>query len=208
MPSPRFVGLRERVTSYAEIFVPHVDDLEATVEDQIRAVAFRILASAAMEEYVEERCKEVAQAGIARLKKGLPTTAGRALVVWAVSRNNPGCIPLREADVSDHFAEFDSSLTSYASMIRSNHGLNRKDALNLLNPVGLREHQLPDALVDSLQALAERRDSAVHTAARRAKHRTGISVERQEVFAVLNLLELLDSELTVVIDTFPVVPAA
>jgi len=208
VPSTLFVGLKQRIDHYAQIFITDKDDLEAVLEDHVRAVAFRILASAAIEEFVEERCKTVARAGIERLKKRLPTTTGRALVVWGVSRKNPGCIPIHEVDVGDHYDLFDELLAAYINSVNSTHGLNSRDVRNLLNPVGLRTHQLPADLLDRLQVLAERRDPVVHTVATKATGRLGPSVERKQIEDIVARLESVDAALDEALEKFPLLQGA
>lgn len=204
MASTRLVSLRQRIKDYNDIFITDRDDLDATPEDHIKAVAFRILASAAIEEFVEERCKEAAKVGIDRLKKGLPTTTGRALVVWAVSRNTPGCIPVHSDEVKDYYDELNNFLRTYVSVVSNSHGVNGKDIQNLLNPVGLRRHQVPPGLLDQLQSLADRRDPAVHAVASKATGRIAPSLQSKQINDILTLLEKVDGALDEAVENFPV----
>jgi len=208
MPSTQFVGLKQRINDYARVFISDKDDLDATPDDHVKAVAFRILASAAIEQFIEERCKTVARVGIERLKKGLPTTTGRALIVWGVSRKNPGCIPVHEVDIDDHRDIFETVLASYLSSVNNTHGTNSKDVRGLLNPVGLRTHHLPSDLLDRLQVLAERRDPVVHTVATKATGRLGPSVERKQIEDIVNLLACVDEALDEALESFPLVQAS
>lgn len=203
MVSPRLVGLKQRVSDLASIFIADKDDLDATNEDHLKAVAFRIMASAAIEQYVEERCKEVATEGIARLKKQLPTTTGRAMIVWGVSRKNPGCIPIDPDEISDHYDRYDEILKGYLDSVASNHGVNGRDIKNLINPVGVRSHQLPEELVDRLQALAKKRDPAVHTTVTKASGRIGPSVERKQIDDIIARLSDLDEALAEAVSGYP-----
>lgn len=57
MTSNLYAGLKQRISDYRGYFITASDDLDATTEDQIKAVAYRILASAALEDFVEERCR-------------------------------------------------------------------------------------------------------------------------------------------------------
>jgi hypothetical protein len=206
VPSPRYVSLRAKVDEYAALFISDKDDMDATQDDHVLAVAFRVLASGAIEEYVEERCKQVARTGMDRLRKGQATTTGRALVVWAVSRNQPGCIPIHQTDIGDHYDEYDDVLKAYLSSVAGNHGMNSKDLRNLVNPVGLRAHHLPSSLLDKLQALSQRRDPVVHTAVtKKATGRLGPRLEKQQVYDVVELLESVDEALGEVCEKYPLV---
>lgn len=206
MASPLWVGMRDRIGQYRAYFITDKDDLDCGPEEQTKAIAFRILASAAMEEFVEERCKQVAKQGIDRLKRGLPTTTGRALVVWGVSRNQPGYIPVQESDVLDYFSEYDAFLDSYLASVSSSHGLNGKDLSRLANPVGLRSHQMPSELPYKLQVLADRRDPVVHVSITRARSHFAPSVEVKQIEDLVSLLEQLDDALAAAVDTYPLDP--
>lgn len=143
MPSTLYVGLRQRVSDYEKYFLSDKDDLDCDAEDFVKAVAFRVLCSAILEEFVEQRCKEVAVAGIDRLQRGQSTAAGRALVVWWVSRNIPDHIPIHVDDVNDFFGQYTEVLQAYTQTVDNSHGLSAKDFRRLVNPVGLRPFQFP-----------------------------------------------------------------
>jgi predicted transcriptional regulator len=204
MSSPQLVKLQEKVDQYAALFITCPDDLSASNDDYIMALAFRILASAAIEEYVEERCKAAARQGMDRLQRGQTTTTGRALVTWAVSRGNPGCIPVHPDDISENYAEYGIILKGYIDSVSNSHGVNRRDLKALIHPVGVRAHQVPVGLLDRLQTLADRRDPVVHTAAKKAVDRIGPSVEKKQVFDILKLLAQLDNCLDRVVTDYPI----
>lgn len=209
MASPRLVSLQHRVAELANIFISDKDDLDATNEDHLKAIAFRILASAAIEEYVEERCKEIATEGIDRLKKQLPTSTGRAMVIWGISRKVPDCIPIEPGEVADHYDRYDEILKAYLASVAGNHGVNGRDVRSLINPVGIRSHQVPEELIDRLQALSEKRDPVVHTSAAKAASKLGPSVERKQIEDIVIRLSDLDDALAEAVASYPVsAPAA
>lgn len=206
MMSTLFISLEQRIKDLTSYLISSKDDLECGPEDHVRSVAFKILASAAFEEFVEERCKEVARAGIDRLRRGQSTATGRALVVWHTSRNNPGHIPIHDADVLDHFGEYDEVLDAYLKSVSGNHGINGKDLARLINPVGIRSHQAPAGLIDKVDALAAQRDPVVHSSIKRAHTVNAPSLQRAQVEEVLALLGILDKELDVALATYPLRP--
>lgn len=206
MPSTLYVGLQQRIGDYERYFLSDKDDLDCETEDFIKAVAFRVLCSALLEEYVEQRCKEIAATGIDRLSKGQSTSTGRSLVVWWVSRNIPDHIPIHVEDVDGYFANYQEVLKAYMQSVDDNHGLNAKDFRRLVNPVGLRATQLPPGLGDKLQALADRRDPTVHGAATKTVGRVGPNVLRAEIRSVCQLLAQLDAALDEVATTYPLPP--
>lgn len=204
MASPRFASLQQHVTNYQSAFIADKDDLDATNSDHLRAIAFRILASAAIEEFVEEICKAAAQEGINLLKRGEPTTTGYALVTWAVSRETPGVIPVHSDDIRDHFAQYDQILKQYLDSVASTHGVSGRDFRKLVFPVGVRDHQVPNGLLDRLQSLADRRDPVVHTSSSGAQQRLGPSVELKQISDIVVLLERLDEAVKVASQTYPI----
>lgn len=204
MTSPVYASLKQRMDDYRGYFVTVGDDLEATTEDQVKAVAFRVLASAALEDFVEERCRTTAKAGVERIKRGEQSATGRALLVWFVSRNVPGCIPIHDDDTLDHFHQCDAALDAYLASVRSNHGLNAVDFQKLVNPVGLRTWHIPAELPDRLQALAEKRDPVVHvSASKRVTRQIGPHAEIKQINDIVNLLKIVDEALTEVVSQFP-----
>lgn len=200
------VGLRQQIDNLAATFFDEKDDLDATNEDYLRAVAFRIMSSAALEQYVEEVCKAAAREGVQRLQRGQATTTGRALIVWYVSRKTPDTIPVHQDDINEHLGLVDEALNAFLNSAAANHGLNRADARNLLNPIGLRSHQLPQDLLNRLQSLSDRRDPAVHASTGKANGRLGLSVERKQVYDIVDLLEPVDAAIQSVVTQFPVSP--
>jgi hypothetical protein len=203
--SPETVALRAHVEQLRAALIVEKEYYGAySAADHLRAVAFRVMASALIEGWVEEICRDAASQGIQRLKKGQPTATGRALVVWAISRNIPGCIPILETDAFEERDAMDAALHAYTESVKNSHGISGKDFLRLLNPLGLRPRHIPSDLVDKLQALSERRDPAVHKVVNRAKTLTEPNAEYRAVVDIVSLLESLHAALSEVVVTFPI----
>lgn len=204
VPSNLYVGMQQRIANLEAALLTDKDDIDCDPEDVLRGVAFRVMASAVIEEYVEERCLETASLAFARFNAAQESSAARALIIWSVVRNTPGCIPLESQDVYEHAHLLEEAHAAYTKSVRHNHGLNSRDLFSLVNPIGLRSHQMPDQLADQLQALADRRDPAVHGATSKTIRRTGPSVERKQVQKIVDLLALVDDALDVASSTFPI----
>lgn len=209
MPSNLYVGMQQRIENLKKALLAEKDDLDADAEDQLRAVAYRVLASATIEEFVEKRCVETAKTGIERFKKGDESSTARALVTWLVVRNTPDVVPLEPGDVKAYFHLLDEAFKAYSASASNNHGLDARDLRNLVHPVGLRSHQVPEELADRLQALADKRNPSVHTSTLKVTRRTNPGIERDQVDTIVALLERLDDELEIAATTYPIAaPAA
>lgn len=205
MPSNLYVGMQQRIENLKKALLTDKDDLDADTEDQLRAVAYRVLASATIEEYVEKRCVETAKLGIERFKNGNESSTARALVTWLVVRNTPDVIPLEPQDVRGYFHLLDDAFKAYSSSASNSHGLDAKDLRNLVHPVGLRAHQIPEELADRLQALSDKRNPSVHSSTPKTTRRTDPGIERAQVDTIVMLLERLDDELEVAAMNYPLV---
>lgn len=209
MPSTLYVGMQRRIDNLKRALLTEKEDLDADADDQLRAVAYRILASATIEEFVEKRCVETAKVGIERFERGEESSTARSLVTWLVVRNTPDVVPLEPQDVKSYFHLLDDAFKAYSASAASNHGLDARDLRNLVHPVGLRSHQVPEELADRLQALADKRNPSVHASTLKTTRRTNPGIERDQVDTIVSLLKLLDDELEIAATTYPIAaPAA
>jgi hypothetical protein len=203
MSSSQWASLDSNVRKYADIFIDNSDEL-ATDEDHIKAVAFRVLSSGALEEYVEERCRVAARDGIDRLKRGEQTSTGRALSVWWSAHKHPREMPIHEADVPDMFPDLNIVLRSYLDMVAGVHGLNERDFQKVVHPIGVRQVAIPAGLGAKLQALSLLRDPAVHVSTSHVRQRLAPSLERAQIFDIVAQMRDLDEAITVAQTTFPI----
>jgi hypothetical protein len=172
----------------------------------MKALAFRLLASAAIEDYVEKRCVEVAKLGCDRFKKGQPSSTGRAIVTWSTVRTYSRSFPIHEGDVLELIDVADEALKSYLQSVKSTHGMSGRDLTSLVYPLGLRQRQVPPQLVESLNALSTSRDPASHVYVNRAKSMVEPIEEWRTVDQVMKPLAQLDDDLSLVVMTHPLEP--
>lgn len=173
-------------------------------EDHTKKMAFQVLASASIEGYVEDHCVRVAKSGIERFKHGAPTSTGRALTAWSLTKGGREHLPIHE----DHFLtiepnRMDVALEAYVQSVKSTHGISARDLSGLTNPLGLQLGRVPPGLADKLQELSEKRDPAVHAT---VKTHTLPTAELNKVHDILKLLEELENELNFAVNNYPCQP--
>lgn len=202
MPSPLLVSLEQHLTKLEHNFiVVRSDYSQYTVDDFLKALAYRVLASAAIENFVEQRCLEIATAGCSRLASGKLTSTGRALTIWArfQNRRNPQVVYIRESDPLSDPSEPATALKVYSRYVKNSHGINADDLRALVFPLGLSEATLPVVLTSSLDALADSRNPASHAVVRNRKEP---SSDVQAVNQILTPLRQLDVDLQDACDNF------
>lgn len=208
--SSQIASLESRIKQLDSAFLPDKSkqDIDCTPEEILGGVAFRVLASAHIEAYVEERCLRAARDCVDEfIKKGSATTAVRALLTWfAVNRKPPLMVAVHLDDVLEHAGSMEDALKSYDAVVKGTHGLDAKDLRRLLNPIGVRSHHYPAELSDRLESLASLRNPAVHTYITKAMRGAGPSTERKSVERIVELLKDLDDTLDEVSTTYPTLP--
>jgi len=202
--SSHLTALEAHLDDYRKYFIVEKDDLDYTPEDHAKALAYRVLSSAALERYVEDLCIDVARIGITRILKNQPSATGRALIVWYLLRKTPRrAIPIHDSDVLQSFDLATDALNAFVSHARSSHGISGADFKSLVLAVGLRDSQFPDALVAQLDALADRRNPASHSYVNRAKTMEPPSAEAAVFAQILDDLRVFDQDLQSVAENYP-----
>jgi hypothetical protein len=174
------------------LIVEKDDYTKYTPEDQTKAVAFRLLASADLEEAIEGICEDTAIGAIDRFKKGKLTATAHALIVWSISKNLSRAIPLTPAEVMTCLDRADVALASYTQSIARNHGMSGRDLKSLVIPLGIKDSDISEQLIDLLQTISSQRNPASHGRATRARSMTEPITEWNVIQKVLPLLETLD----------------
>lgn len=195
MSSSRLVSLEQYLKKLEQNFITvRSDYTQYTAGEYLDAVAYRVLASAALEDFVEKRCLEVAAEGCDRLSHGKPTATGRALIVWSrfQDRRKPQSVYIRETDPLSDPGDPAAALKAYTKLVRNSHGINADDLRGLVFPLGLSEAALPVVLTSSLDSLADSRNPASHAV---VKNRKEPASEVQAVNQILLPLRQLDSDL-------------
>lgn len=195
MASPHYASLEKKIRELKACFIVEREDFSYSADDHRKAVAFVLLASAALEAYVEERCKKAATEAMDRLDKTLPTTAGRGLVMWAIIRKSSDPHPFEADDVQLHRERFSMIRQAYVSSANKSHGIDEKDFKALAYPLGFQPGDIPEQLFDLLKQLSEARNPAAHGPVNRAKTLIEPKAEWFRFQTILNLLRKFDERI-------------
>ncbi|WP_436528630.1 hypothetical protein [Actinoplanes sp. HUAS TT8] len=175
-----------------------------TPEDHSKALAFRLLASAALEGYIENRLWAVAEAAMERLKRSQSTAAGRALLSWYIYERKTLYLPIRADEILQHVAEHcDNALKKYLTRVTGTHGMSDSDFLSLVVPLGVRETDIDVQLTANLRILSKDRNRAAHVRTSRAKKMEEPKAEADLVFQIVSSLDALDASLDALVHAYP-----
>lgn len=203
MASSQLIALDAHLSQLKQIFITKRDDYSLYgPEDHTKALAYVLLASAALEDYVEDRCISIANIGCDRLSKSQPTSTGRSLLTWFVTKNSMRATMLRDTEFLVNLDLYRNALLAYTQVAKSTHGMDSKDMRKLVFPIGLRDDQLPELLLTSLDVLSDRRNPAAHTYINRGKSMREPVEESKLVEQIMTPLRVLDSDLQTVAETF------
>lgn len=204
MSSGRLVALEAQLTNLKSYFIVERADYSLyTSEDHAKAIAFRLLSSASIEDYVEQRCLDIAKASIQRVQRGQPSATGRALLVRYIVRGNRRAIPIHDQDALTNLDLANEALNAYSESVRTSHGIAGKDLQQLVFPLALRDSQLPPLLVAGLNDLSKVRDPASHVYVNRAKTMTEPIAEWKRIEQLLPYIRQLDADLAFVSENYP-----
>jgi hypothetical protein len=170
------VPLRHRIRTLAQA----VDvDGQLVPRSQIevdRLHAFRLLAHAEVEQFVETIASNLVDVTEARFaRNGDLTHAGHHLLVtWSVSRSLRGdsagrakypayASPEAVMSAAAHPEDLNAALEQHRARIGNNHGIKAKNVRNLLLPLGYRESFFVPGLLDQLDELGEARGAVAHS---------------------------------------------
>lgn len=203
MPSPEMVAFEQNLERLRSHLIVTGKDYGAyTDSDHDMALGLRVLASAALEDAVERRCNALAIAGTTRISRGQPSRLGRALVLQNLLRQERAPIPLKESEFAPLPEQITGALESYTQRLKNSHGLTGQDFRRLVIPLGLREHEIPQALVDRLDSLGGLRGAAVHVRVNRRRTMEEPEVEYTLFTDLLADLRAVDDALEVALNSF------
>ncbi|MGF0313599.1 HEPN domain-containing protein [Rhodococcus sp. IEGM1428] len=193
MTSPGLVSLKDSLQKLREALIAERDEsLSYSRADHDRALGFRVLASAHLEDYAERRCLEAVESARAKLVRGQISRTAKCLLIWNSVRSETQPIPLELADFS---SDMESAVKSYEKLIKRMHGISGRNFKAILMPLGLRDPDFDSQLFDKLDELAQKRGAAAHVRVNRAKTMTEPAQEWQIFDDLLPLLEELDMQI-------------
>lgn len=178
------------------------DDLDLfTDADHDRALGYRVLAAAVIEQGIEQICLQAARDGVERLRKNQPTRTGRSVLAWyCVRKNRP--VPVHPDDFFIDPALYELSVRSFEDSVRATHGMSRESASKLLFPLGVLSDPLVDKLLDLLDELASARNKAAHIWVNRTRQLQAPMSEVRRVSEISDLLTHLTNVLDKCVTTY------
>ncbi|MFH9425214.1 HEPN domain-containing protein [Streptomyces sp. NPDC017529] len=174
MPSSRFEELEKRIFELRNCFLPVDFDPTGLYEDFVyeHTRAFRVLAHAEFESFIEDRVLEVIDEAVAKWRASGEVSV--SLLAAVAYRESAPAIPgsLSEATskrrkyptLSARVEEARSDLHRFVR--NQNHGIKEKNLLRMLLPIGLLEEELDTAWISDIDAWATARGDAAHKGAK------------------------------------------
>ncbi|MER6356617.1 HEPN domain-containing protein [Streptomyces sp. NPDC001634] len=174
MVSSRFEELEKRIVELRQCFLPKEFDptglYEETVYEHTRA--FRVLAHAEFESFIEDRVIEVVDEAVSNWKTdGSISTSLLAIMAYRESvPPMPGSLSEAAAKPDKYpklEARIDAARTDLHRYVRNqNHGIKEKNLLRLLLPVGIQEAEIDSAWLSATETWATARGDAAHKGAK------------------------------------------
>lgn len=174
MASRRFEELAKRIEELRQCFLPKEFDPTGSYEDEVyeHARAFRVLAHAEFESFIEDRVIEVVDNAISQWKvAGSITTSLLAMMAYrefapAIPESLSGAAakPSKFPSLAARVEAARTELHRYAR--NQNHGIKEKNLLRLLLPIGIQEAEIDATWLSAAEAWATARGDAAHKGAK------------------------------------------
>ncbi|GCL42602.1 hypothetical protein H6F39_07720 [Anabaena sp. FACHB-1250] len=176
--SDKFITLRTQLNRLKDEFLPEISPTSSYSESQLsRTAAYRVLAHAEIESYLEERAWEVVQNA-----KTLWDTSGkttRTLICLLgfsdLTMDKPPDTLRKPNNVSqdNHYKrlqiteKINSAINSFKKVIDNNHGLKEKNILALLLPIGINSNDLDpnNTWLANMNTFGQKRGLVAHKSA-------------------------------------------
>lgn len=168
-----------------------------------RALAFRVLAHAEVEAYLEDRVRELALAAIAAWKSSTKATPVLAALVAFVGRDLGSvpdvAVPAQPTQMASWPDKIELSqrlqncVNTFIKSLDENHGVKEKNLLRMLLPVGVPAGKLHATLLADMNSFGAKRGEAAHGA--RVQQIVDPEQELKTVNALFAHLALIDAEL-------------
>lgn len=199
MQSARYRELVRRASQLRRHMLPSAFDPTGTYSDRVhdRAVGYRLLAHAEFESFVEDRVVEVANNKFVAWKNG--AASGECLLALVAFEEESRLAPTsllvppqkRAPDIVGRVERAKNSLITYARS--RNHGIREENILRLVMPIGIREGELNQQWLATLNSWAKTRGSFAHQSGGKLTTRPDPQDEYASVKALLQGFRELDA---------------
>jgi len=172
----------------------------------VHALSFRILCVAEIENYLEDRCAEIAKTALESWRtRNHFSPSLQALTVFTTIKYEslPDYLSAKPKDQKDWenlvspVKRIEKAVEGYIRFVQSNnHGIREKNLIALLIPVGLDLRVIDRTLLDRMDALGSRRGDAAHTSCAKAlKIGVDPAAEKKDIDDVISGIADLDVRL-------------
>lgn len=173
--SPRFRDLEQELSTLRDHFLPTAFSPTGDYDEQVysHTVAYRMLAHAAFEAYVEDRVRELCLLAVKEWDKaGRVTKAVACLIAFSDQpmEKPPATIvptqPTKQTswhEISKLSGKITRVVRSFHSVVDRNNGIKEENLLRLLLPIGVEADELDNSWVADLNSFADARGKAAHT---------------------------------------------
>lgn len=170
----KFNTLEMQLDRLKDEFIPEISPTGLYSESQLsRTAAYRVLAHAEIESYLEERAWEVVQNAKTLWTKGKTTRSLICLLGFSgLTMDKPpdtltpqkGSKTVKEEKIKIS-KKIDLAVESFKRVISQNHGVKEDHILSLLLPIGIDSDDLDPAWLATMNTFGEKRGLVAHTSA-------------------------------------------
>ncbi|MFI8254282.1 HEPN domain-containing protein [Streptomyces filamentosus] len=173
MPSPRFLELELRIAQLEKHFIPDKFDPTGTYEDVTyeHTRAFRVLAHAEFESFIEDRVLEVLNGSFATWESN--GAISTSLLAVVAHKETTHAVPETLADAShkknhpDLKSRVEGAKNDFNRYVRTkNHGIKERNILRLLMPIGFTPQDIDPIWLSATETWASARGEVAHKSAK------------------------------------------
>lgn len=173
MTSPRFQELEIRLAQLEKYFIPSPFEPTGSYEDVTyeHTRAFRVLAHAEFESFIEDRVIEVLNEAFARWES--TGVASTSLLAAVAHKETTHAIPetlndaLQKKKYPDLKARVEAAKNDFNRYVRTkNHGIKAKNILRLLMPIGFTDQDIDSVWLSATETWATARGEVAHKSAK------------------------------------------
>jgi len=207
--SARFVVLEQELERLRQHLLPSQEELDPTgsYDDVVytKTLAYRVLAHAEFESYVEDRVRDLYLAAISAWVENNVMTKIVACML-AFSSTEIDDVPTTKVPVQANqkqkwnrkiklVGRISKCANSYRHIIETNHGIKEENLLKLLLPIGIEADEIDDIWLAAMNSFGEERGSVAHSSGSNYRTKTlpDPKTEMDKINNVLEGLKVIDT---------------